>query len=646
MEQPAHTLGPLDQALLRTEEKFLRKRFNVQIMGLLPNSTDTVLKLPASIKDKDQAHQFMMSFLPTIHHRHAQHPSEQRVITSLYDVKDMVLRLLNPVGKRVLPDFSEAERDAMDEEYRVLIGKKERPRVSEEELSHKSFKEAMKALKEDSTVHFPEYYEAGWMTLKVNDRTGAIFQVAEAMLASGQWSERDIRTEETDGVTTLKLTPKAMFAMQEHVIKGMDREGQPAIPSILSQERIESRAAHFRQHRLEKARESMKAKLVSESSTNIAPYPYQPEKMLTALDYGFKLLDEPSYWQSLDHAQLASGRNTIRDDLKKDLLDVVALLKEGNLAPGQLHWLVNESPYKEAIRTTGHLLTIVQDTPTPKGKDSAAHDSGATAWQDAFGLTKVAMVPKDPNGYEASYHLRSQTGQVGVGEVVKNNAFMGLRPIWHSVELAVTKPAMVGVAVGGIAAYSAMVPRRYSIPVMLNKLVEGTLEKLGVHHSHGPKDVFGFDKALKTGKDLKWWQKSGFVAGVTSASAVWIVFSVVEDVIVHLPLALVSVGVGAAGGATGRKVVAPVVQDLGDLAGRYAPQPVRDAYSADMYIAKKWYKASPLEKMEHGVKNFVRDAEELGVIATADHYTRKLATQAKATWSEVWGTSTPEPKTR
>lgn len=646
MQQANLTLGPLDQALLREEEKFLRKRFGVQIIGIMPNSTDVILKLPSSIQDKDQAHHFMMSFLPTIHHRHAQHPSEQRVITSLYDVKDTTARLINPLGARVLGAFSESERDALDEEYRVLLGKKERPRVTDEELSHKSFTEAMKVLKADSMIHFPEYYQEGWLTLPINDKESALFQIAGSMRSKGLLTDTDIRIEESGEKAVLKMTPKAMFMIQEAAIKGMEREGEPAIPAILSQERIEKRADHFRQHRLEKARESMKAKLVSEPANSTAPYPYQAETMLSALDYGFKLLDEPTYWQSLDHAQLASGRNTIRDDLKRDLQDVAVLLKEGGLAPGQLHWLVNESPYKDAIRTTGHLLMIIQDKPANNRKDAAVHDSGSTAWQDAFGLTKVAMVPKDPNGYEASYHLRSQTGQVGVGEIVKNNAFMGLRPIWHSVELAVTKPAMVGVAVGGIAAYSAMVPRRYSIPVMLNRLVESSLEKLGIHHSHGAKDVFGFDKALKTGKDLKWWQKSGFVAGVTSASAVWIVFSVVEDVIVHLPLALVSVGVGAAGGATGRKVVAPVVQDLGDLAGRYAPQPVRDAYSADMYIAKKWYKASPLEKMEHGVKNFVRDAEELGVIATADHYTRKLATQAKATWSEVWGISAPEPKAR
>ncbi|MFO1242999.1 MAG: hypothetical protein U1E36_07370 [Rickettsiales bacterium] len=645
MEQPIHMLGALDQALVREEEKFLRERMGIQITGLLPNSTHVALKLPAFIQDKDEAHNFMQSFLPEAQHRHASHPREQRVIMPLYDVKDTTLRLINPISRRAVPFASETELEALDEEYRILLGKKERPRTSEEELSTKSFKQAIKALKSDSTLDFVGYYRDGRLKLPVNDERSAIYQVAEAMLRHGAVSVDDMLLERGDNGTMLSITPKALFKMQEFAVKGMERGGQPAIAGICASERRQARAEIFRERRLNHTRNSMHEALSLSESSKTAPYPYDSDKMLTALDYGFKMLDEPWYWESLDHAQLASQRNDIQNELKKDLQDVAALLKDGKLAQSQLHWLVNESPYRNAIRTIGHLLTVIQDKPAKSGSVQI-HDSGATAWQDAFGLTKAAMLPKDTNAQEASYHLRSQTGQVGVGEVIKNNAFMGLRPIWHSLELAVTKPAMVGVAVGGIAAYSAMVPRRYSIPVMLNKLVEGTLAKLGIQHSHGPRDVFGFDKALKSGRDLKWWQKSGFVAGVTSASAVWIIFSVVEDVIVHLPLALVSVGVGAAGGATGRKVVAPVVEDLGDLAGRYAPQPVRDAYAADIYIAKKWYRASPFEKIEHGVKNAVRDVEEMGVIATADHYTRKLASQAQSTWSEVWGISAPPLKSR
>lgn len=630
--QPSHPvknppkLSVVDAHLLRGDADFLARHFNIEIIGTENELRDVRIRLPETLKTPEAVDAYLQAALPGVSYK-TETPERPgapaEVAVGTYVFKDAVARIRKPLSHRTLNGIEKKDRVALEEEYQRMLGL---PMIGELERidHHKSMEETMKELRKQRRVEFMERWHDGKMHLPVKDEKGALFAIAARAMDRKLIADADLALmllpgEELNAPQKeLILTPRGIAALNRLALSGIKGQGgEPDLQGVGAELVTAERERCKQGLRLAEERARMKLALATE--TTAAPaVNYDRAAMLRGVDTGLRFVNEPGYWQALEASQMASGANTIRDDLREELTDLKVLLSDPALTQKEAQWVVNNSVYAATIRDTGYLLAQAAEEKKPGFVRQALN-----AYMSAFSLTEQALQPADGNVKDAAYFLRSQLGKVSMAEKIASNAYMGIKPIWHSVQLAVEKPAVVGVAGGALLAYSAAVPPKYRIYNMLNGAVHSALENLGLHsHDHGDPGVLklgerirGQDKAfMRKNPGFKTGYRMGFGSALMSLGAGFVVFNLVEDVIVHLPLALVSVAVGAAGGATGRKVVTPILEDLGDIAGRLAPDDVRKAWVSDWKQVEKIYANSSMKSTRAGFAQFGRDVEELGLI--------------------------------
>ena len=614
-------LSIVDGHMLRQDAQFMEKVYGIRVKELKDGMSDVHMEVPVFLTDKALVKRYMDAIFPGIEYKHSS-PTQQRDVTiSLYDFKDASRRMRKPLTERALPGVEEGDRKILEEEFKRMIGQEIRP--ENKELEKATLSEAIRELRIRKHVPFQEFWRDGVLHLPVKDAESTLFKIADYGRTHGQLAPDDIAITKTDkdgAKFDIALTPRGLHKLNTLALEGVKaKEGNGMeLASVLDASSVALRNAFKEEKRIEKAVAVMHEALPAYvAKSPVAGKTYDKQQMQDALSSAFAMLDENRYWQVLEKSQMASHGNPIRVELREALGDLNTILKTRDVSQDEMRWLVNESPYAVPLRTTGHLMSVVQDDPKKKGLDNGTHK-----FQEAFGLTRLSMTPDDAEAKDASYFLRAEQGQVSFAERVKNNAFNGLKPIKHSVDLAFEKPLLVGGAVAAVAAYSQAVPKKYSIPALINKVMHDTMEGLGLHSHERGSDVFKLTNKVKMVEAnqpfaTKAAFKSGWAACAGSFGIGFIMFNLVEDVIVHMPLALVSVAVGAAGGATGRKVVKPIIDDLGDLAGRYAPEPVRQAVMDDYKAAKRIFDNSPFASAKDGFVAFARDVDELGVVASS-----------------------------
>lgn len=684
---PPVQLGYMARKLVGEEDHMLREHAGIAVIGLDNTLGYATLAMPAYLATQKTATNYARQIFDS--HTVTATPSaidgHFRITLPVYDLKRDVDRLKKPVGFRAMPTHPAHERRLMEEEFRVLMGKEAPPRERDIEalVQDLGMHKALQELTQDYHIMFTQNLHDGMYVFPIKTSDALIARSAEALLAIGALSENDTIFTGTGTTRSLHITPYGLGILQEAMFHGINT-ATGSIPAITSHDAHQARQGYFRALATDEAerdlithesrqmtqaeraqvsallsgtdapavstathmpedRAALKTvtgaveKIARRREVSIAPGApqYDQHALRRALTYAQAVLKEDRLWTHLDNAQLASHHNTIREDHSAALSQLDDILAGQPLSQTAMATLIAMPRFADAIRDSGHFLSIVaQHSEKVSAKDGKEHyNSGAADYARAFQLNETAMLPQSDEARSASYHLRAMTGDVRVGEVVTRNLFMGLRPIFSSVELAVKKPVLCGATILGIAAYSSVVPKQYSIPRMLNTMMHQIIESLGIPHGEMSKGNHALKKLeLKAIEDVKnstnnqsflrglsLGRKLGVGQTAAIGASLFVVFNLVEDVIVHLPLALVSVGVGAAGGATGRKVLSPVFNDLGDLAGRFAPEPVREAWRTDMKQIKSAAQEPWLQRVKQGVKTFGHDVDELGLIVTSRH---------------------------
>ena len=678
---PASHMGYLERKLLGEEDAFLRTHTDSYITTTDATLGHATIALPQQLGSREDATQFARSVFSSRVVNASPAPVDGRytITIPVYDLKRDVDRIRKPVGFRALPTHRADERMVMEEEFRVMMGQDAPPREREMEalVQDVGMKKALEELTKDYRLMFGDNLKNGVYIFPVKSREALIARGVHTLLESGALSPNDVAFVGTTATQELHITPNALTMVEHALLRGIHGKTQQ-IPAATSQEATHARRAYFDTLSMDDTRrglikqqlstmsadERAQAGTLIASNDNAAMHDraalltvgkaiesitqkreanaakgtprYDQESLRRGIAYAQAVLKEDRLWKHLDNAQLASHHNTVREDHSEALAQLDGLLASQPYSQAGLAALIATPRFAEAIRDSGHFLSIVSKHSEKLAQGQKAHksyDTGAADYAKAFQLSDAAMVPHSSEAKSASYHLRAMVGDVSTGEVLGRNLFMGLRPIISSVELAVKKPVLCGATVLGIAAYSAVVPKQYSIPANIMKLVDKMMASFGIAHSH---DVKGAQKMKKvvddalenvlqtaTTSDAKKWFGIGrkFGVGQTAATAavMFIGFNLVEDVIVHLPLALVSVGVGAAGGATGRKVLSPVINDFGDLAGRIAPEAVRDTWRADKKSFASFTEQPWMARIGHTMRTFGHDVDELGILVTGRH---------------------------
>lgn len=695
---PAATLGYVARKLIGEDDTFLRTHTGCAITSLDATLGYATIVLPASLADKAAATAYARSLFASrsVVASDAPIDGHYHITLPVYDVKRDVDRIRKPVGFRAMPTRSADERMVMEEEFRVLMGKDAPPHEREMEalVQDVGMKKALEELTRDYRLMFADNLREGVYRFPIHTKDALIARSVQAMMADGRLTASDAAITGHGSDMHLHITPHGLVALEQVMFEGI----KGTTPSILSADAQQARRHYFDGLATDEARRDiMKRQLASFSASeratvadaikarelpvdgalpqqraalthignaiehtasareahavNDAPR-YEQDAMRRAIAFAAAVLKEDRLWTHLDNSQLASHHNTIREDHREALSQLDTLLSTQHFSQAGLAQLVAMPRFADAIRDSGHFLSIVAQHDS---KQSKAPLADAAAYARAFHLSDAAMVPQSNEAKSASYHLRSMIGDVGFGEVVGRNIFMGLRPIFTSVELAVKKPVLCGATILGIAAYSSVVPKQYSIPRLLNNLMHQIIEGLGIPHGEDSK---GAQKLVQLAEnaveDIK---KSGggdsfkkgftigrkFGVGQTAAvgAGAFVAFNLVEDVIVHLPLALVSVGVGAAGGATGRKVLSPVFNDLGDIAGRFSPEPVREMWRQDVKSLKQFGEQPWLSRISHGTKSLAHDVDEFGIIVTGRHAVNSAVDGLSSLLGSVMGQSKP-----
>jgi hypothetical protein len=706
---PQPVISGYAKRILGDEDSFLRERVGMRILSARFGGSAVVLEAPKDLTTREEVGKFAESLFP-VGFKVTRQPVQgaYRVILSSYDLQYALDVMKKPVGYRALLGKSMIEREAMEEEFRAMMGQDEKPKEREMEalVQEKGMAEALRELTADYRVMFEQNIKNGVYVFPVVKENMTLPKIAKALIASGKLPAEEAQlTKDAIGMEYLHLTPRALESLRHEAYVGVKAaDGSVAVSPITSHEADRLREAHFTEARLAELRRDLaKAQLKSMSEAERAEVQQllngkdivslllntdgvpvdtgksaQPSMVLEVASRAIEsvtakreaqpatlfdvtamrgaiaraqlLLAEDKFWRSLSNAQLVSQHNGIREESRAALSDLDTLLKSQQFSQAGLTWLANQSPYAPMLRDMGHLLAVVQD------ENIKGYNNGAQEFQNAFHLPRAALKPTTSEARSASYNLRRDVGKVGWGGWLGNNLFMGIRPILSSVQLAIDKPVLVGGAVLGIAGYSAAVPKEYSIPRMLNKMMHDIMEKMGVGHSHDSKageflkkqakDTFAQIKAVADenptfGRGFAMGQKFGRGQAAGVAAGLFVAFNLVEDVIVHLPLALVSVGVGAAGGVTGRKVLAPVFSDVGDFAGYVTPEPVRKAWRADVKLASEAWNGSWLGRFGNGVSTVVSDASDFGVIATAQNAVSKVGGNLGYAFQRVVGSAPP-----
>lgn len=696
---PAAQHGYLARKLLGEDEAFLRTHTGVVVQSLDASLGYATLALPATLTTHEAALAYARSLFasrtaavsPAATHGHF------TLTLPVYDLKRDIDRIRKPVGFRALPTRSADERLAMEEEFRVLMGQDAPPKQKEMEalVQDVGMKKALEELTKDYRLMFHQNLHQGVYAFPVANASSLLVRGAEALLAAGTLSANDVAISHGQ----LHITPHALNLLEEALFHGVQGKGYVQVPALLSDSAVKTRQEYFaKRDSAEALRDVVKQQLNrltdserTEVEAILAREKTMPQgsalvavsqavehslaardatravgsptlnqaAMRRAVAHAHAVLSEDKLWQHLTDSQLASGHNTIREDHREALGILDGLLAEQTFSQTGLQALIAMPRFADAIRDSGHFLHVVA-TP-PKGSNTASksaqvYSDAAKHYARAFNLPEASLIPTSSEAKSASYHLRAMSGHIGWGEFIASNIFMGLKPIFSSVELAVKKPVLCGATIVGIAAYSGMVPKKYSIPQMLNNMMHKIIEGLGIPHGH---DSEGAKKMMKLAEaavdDIKqsgaagdsFWKgfRTGRKFGVGQTAAVgasaFVLFNLVEDVIVHLPLALVSVGVGAAGGATGRKVLSPVFNDLGDIAGKLAPEPVREAWRADMKVLKATADQPWLQRISQDAKTLAHDVDEFGIIITARHAVSSATSGVQSLLGRVLGAPQP-----
>lgn len=686
---PPSGLSYMGRKLIGEENTFLRDHIGAAILSLDSTLGYATIALPSYLATHEDATQFARQIFSsqTVNASAGPVNGHFQITLPVYDLKRDVDRVRKPVGYRAMPTRHSDERLVMEEEFRVLLGQEAPPREREMEalVQDVGMKKALEELTRDYRLMFADSLRDGVYVFPVRTQDALIARTARALIASKVLTPAQAAITGSGETQELHITPNGIGVLQDAMFQGIAHAGSP-IPPIMSQEANGLRRAYFNAlevdaaqrdllkyeltHMSKEQRQQVSSLLEGKDAASLVGTQgdqlpeqraalrtvaravekvqsqqdalaakdtpqYDQQALRRAIAYAQAVLKEDRLWQHLDNAQMASRHNTIREDHSEALSQLDQILAGEPLSQSGLTSLIHMPRFADAIRDSGHFLSIVSKHSEALGakngkKDS--YDTGAGDYARAFHLSDAAMVPHSGEAKSASYHLRSMVGDIGVGEFIGSNLFMGLRPIFSSVELAVKKPLLCGATIVGIAAYSSMVPKQYSIPRILNNLMHQIIEGLGVPHGDNKaskkleklaQDAIeevkrqGGDQSFSKGLSIG--RKAGFGQAIAIGSGAFVAFNLVEDVIVHLPLALVSVGVGAAGGATGRKVLSPVFNDVGDIAGRFAPESVRETWRADMKSLRGIAEQPWLSRITQGARHFAHDIDDMGIIVTGRH---------------------------
>ena len=673
---PASRLGTFERQLVGEEDQFLRAHTRLNVLTLRGGYGTVVLEAPG-FTTRDEVAEYASRLFGREGYKVTEQPigGAYRVIMPVYGFKQAIDAVRKPVGYRALPEQSKDVRAAIENEFRFMMGLDARPpeRDMEAMIQDLGLAKALAELGRDYRLMFSDTLKDGVYALPVKEPASVIARGAEALIGSGTFSPADAFFTGEGAGRQLHITPAALLLLEEALLKGI-RGKDTTVPSVLSPEAAHTRDAYFGGLRLDEVRRdlaeaqlarmdasqrnSVKALLNGKDAATLlgtrggdiraerlgvevmsraiesvamkheaAPAePYDTQALRRAIASGRAMLAEPRFWKSLENAQLASHHNAIRLDHDEALADLDALLAAQPVSQAGIHTLLTLPRFAAAIRDTGHFLSIVQDAKTQ------GYDNGADRYQQAFHLTRAALEPQSAEAKSASYYIRSEIGKTGFGETVGRNFLLGLRPIISSVDLMVKKPMLVGAAILGIAGYSAAVPSRYKPATLIHDFMDYVMTSMGISHSHDSKaakamdalkDKVGVDKAKAVADGKGSHFKNGYRAGVATtagtAAAAFVAFNVVEDIVVHLPLAIGGVGVGAVGGLTGRKVFSPVLNDIGDIAGRFSPEPVRQAFRADKALVSQAMEGSWVGRAGRNIRQFTHDLDEFGIVATGHH---------------------------
>jgi hypothetical protein len=409
----------------------------------------------------------------------------------------------------------------------------------------------------------------------------------------------------------------------------------------------------FSREQTAKYNTALQAALGEQKKDMLPAVNYDRDAMREALRGAQRLVEESRYWKALDSAQAVSGHNNIREVLRHDVADLYTILADDAMTQDGLNWLVNHSIYGESLRTIGHLMQVADRTPkNEKGKELSANGKlGAESFVQAFHFTNVALEPRGDNAKQASYYLRHHLGDTSISEEIWRNVGVGIKPIIHSLEPAKDKPLLAGGAVLGLALWSAYAPPKLSPYALLSDWGHDLMhrfENQSAHPISGREHKIitslrgtvkrlqdeldtmskvkggGFDRGLKAG----YWSGLGTAGGLFAA------FQIVEDVIVHVPLALVSVTVGFIG-AGGYNVLKSMFADLGDIAYKFFPGATHAAESDAKTVAKMWNSAAPLKQFGEGLNAFYHDVDDMGVVSTLRHKVHQATNAFRTVGNQV-----------
>ena len=697
---------PLNVALnMREEAKFLRDAMGISVLETQDLGGNAVLQLPKEIQSREAAQAYLAQKLPGL--TAIILPSSKpdigaRAKVDAFTLRHTVKTIQWPLGRRAQGALDDGQRMDVENEFRRMLGVPLRSVLAEsEDLLHKEYKEAMEALKLQKEIGFERFMVHGRYRLPVKEQNSAVDQIVSKAQEYGLMNGDESRyVTEADGTLVLDMDPAALKKVVDWTAHGLKaKDGTELVPAASTEPMQIARADYARSQRVglmlqamnttlaaglppetrtEAAQEAkvditkpvtesqsvhaynvaLQKRYVPEESATPPAERYDTGQLLVALARAQRLVDEPRYWANMDKSQQFSHHNQLRAVLKEDITDLQRMLAPDAKHTSEwsqkgLRWLINDSGYNESLRTMGHLMTLV-DRPGKDVKVSTDFQLGAAEFANAFHFTPMVMRPRTKDAKEASYFLREQTGQVSFGEKVKRNAFMGIQPIIHSVEPAKQHPVMAGAVVLGLAIYSAYAPKKYSPYAILMQIFEDLEHGLkGQGHSHGEGASEQLKKELSKTKDLlnklqnekspsfRSGFKAGHKAGLFSMAGAFIAWNLVEDVIVHVPLALVSVTVGWIGANATNKVLGPMFNDLGDIGGKFLPD-VTHTIRMDAKAVTHSAQTSPL-KVFGEVKEFYRDFDEMGALATTRHTADKATHKLGEVLHGMFGDAKKQP---
>jgi len=230
------------------------------------------------------------------------------------------------------------------------------------------------------------------------------------------------------------------------------------------------------------------------------------------------------------------------------------------------------------------------------------------AYKDAFGLTKMTLDVRDSVTKIAAYHIRNQQGQVGIGEKTLKAGLILTKPVVGMARLAVEKPVITGATVLGMVVAVAALPES---PVeMIDGVVDQALEVIGLEHNHG-----GGEHIHEEARTLV--EQSEFAAGFTAATVAFLAYNVVENVVIHVPLVIASVAVGATASFAGVKIAKPVVDEVMDIAARITPDPIKKRIGniVGAISDSVTNPGSVIGRVTVPAKEFASDVKDLGMTA-------------------------------